>query len=448
MKKFLPLLLVFAFFIQSAIAQKDANTLSASDQIHEQKMRDDPNYKKNYEEYRVILQEFLKKNPKGGRIAATLITIPIAVHVMNTGGAVGSPYNPSDAAINNMITFLNQGFKNTIASACGVDIEVQFALAQRKPDCSAYSGTVGIDRYNLGADATLGTQYIADGVRYYSSVGITETQLKSSFGNASNFDPSSYMNLWIVNKMNGVDGPSANVPYVSGFGAFPGSNAATDGMVMLANEVGTATINANTSRTLIHEVGHYLGLRHTFMGSTEGQSTCPATTAGGCAVDGDGICDTESYFLPNNGMGKITFSCTPPAINPCTMVAFSTNAGGCSVLNNFMSYADNSCLRMFTDGQKAIMRGTLNTARVGLISSLALTAPATTTPSCVVTAPNGVGTNYYFGIQNVTLNGVTTLNYSSQVSFGEGTNYVDHTCTQAAKVYLGETYPISIENSV
>ena len=442
MKKFLPLLLLFTFFIQSAIAQKDATTLSASDQIHTQKMKDDPDYKQNYEAYRATLQEFLRKNPKGGRIAATLITIPIAVHVMNTGGAVGSPYNPSDAAINNMITFLNQGFKNTIASACGVDIEVQFALAQRKPDCSAYSGTAGIDRYNLGSDAILGTQYTAFGVK---GSGITDTQMKGSFGGISNFDPSSYMNLWIVNKIDGTDGTGGG-SYVSGYGAFPGGNAATDGMVMLANEVGTATINANTSRTLIHEVGHYLGLRHTFAADpTTGDPifTCPPNTS--CSTQGDNVCDTEPYFLPNTS-GTIDFTCNGSSTNPCTIATFSANASGCTVLNNFMSYAYNPCLKMFTDGQKAIMRGTLNTARSGLVNSFALTPPTTAPPAaCTVTAPNGTGTGNYFGLTNFTLSGVTTINNSSGYSKSDGNFYIDHACTQEAKVYLGQTYPISVD---
>jgi hypothetical protein len=348
-------------------------------------------------------------------------------------------YNPTTAEINNMIVHLNQGFRNTILNACGVDIEVQFQLAVRKPDCTA---TTGIDTDNMSGNAT----YVANGVQSSSSgVGISDASLKA----VHQFDPSSYINIWIVNKINGVDGYSGSGSYVAGYATPPNGTPTLDGIVMLAKEVRSFTpIDNNSSRTLIHEMGHYLNLFHTFQGdgsllSTFVANQCPPNTS--CTTQGDQVCDTEPYFLPNDGTA-ITFSCTAPASNPCTMMPFVSNASGCTVLNNYMGYAFNNCQRMFTDEQKTRMRATINTVRAGLLSSLALT-PAATPPAagCAVIATNGVGTGNYYGITNVSLNG---LNFTSGYSKQDGANYVDRTCTQRATVVAGSTYTISIDGGL
>ena len=431
-------LLTSLFLILSiqVYAQKteEAGRICNTSKMHDALLKSDSEYAARVAENEKKLQEYIKKNPNGRTSAtqAPLLTLPLMIHIMDPDGS--ALYNPTTADINNMVTFLNQGFRNTIANACGLDIEVQFQLAVRKPDCTAMTG---INTYNLSGNAT----YVSGGV---GVGGISDVSLKA----IQQFDPSSYINIWIVNKIDGVDGNGGGA-YTAGYSSLPEQNPKTDGIVILAKEVRSSTpISASTSRTLIHEMGHYLGLYHTFEGDGSlanpfVANQCPSNA--NCAVNGDKICDTEPLYLPNNGTA-ITFSCTVPASNPCTMAPFVANSGSCTVLNNYMGYAFNSCQRMFTDGQKTRMRAVINTPRAGLLSSLALT-PAAAAPvaACVPAAPNGTGTGNFFGILNVTL---SDMNHTSSYTLQDGATYIDRTCTQRASVVAGSTYTISIDGGV
>ncbi len=431
------LLLFFIFSIHVSAQKKgeeEVGRLCGTSRIYDALLKADPEFAARMAENEKALQAYIKAHPNGRPSAtqAPVLTLPLMVHVMAPDGSAA--YNPTTADINSMIIHLNQGFRNTIQNACGLDIEVQFQLAVRKPDCTA---TTGIDTHDMSGDAA----YVAGGVKF-STTGISDAALKA----LHQFDPASYINIWIVNKIDGVDGTAPGSAYVAGYATPPGQAATSDGVVMLAKEVRSFNPISNfSSRTLIHEIGHYLGLPHTFQGDGSLLPTgfvanqCPATTAGGCSVDGDMICDTEPYYLPNDGT-KITFSCAAPAINPCTSLPFVANASSCTVLNNYMGYASNDCQRMFTDGQKTRMRAVLNTQRAGLLSSLALTAAAAGPPAaCTPTAPNGLGTA--FGTSNVTFNG---LNISSYTSSADGTTYTDRSCLQKSAVVAGTSYPISI----
>ena len=81
--------------------------------------------------------------------ATVVITIPVVVHVIHNGGAVGTAENISNEQIQSQITVLNQDYRrqeNTNGyntNAVGADIEVEFCLAQRDPSGLASNG---IDR--------------------------------------------------------------------------------------------------------------------------------------------------------------------------------------------------------------------------------------------------------------------------------------------------------------
>jgi Pregnancy-associated plasma protein-A len=90
-------------------------------------------------------------------------------------------------------------------------------------------------------------------------------------------------------------------------------------------------------QTLVHEVGHWLGLDHTFNGWDE---TAPS---GGCVPPGDGIADTPAEAKPH-------FDCDDPARDSCP------NDPGVDPMYNFMSYSPDKCLKEFTAGQLAAMR--------------------------------------------------------------------------------------------
>jgi hypothetical protein len=124
-----------------------------------------------------------------------------------------------------------------------------------------------------------------------------------------------------------------------GYATFPASEAGgvEDGVVMLWTAVGRdAPIGPpyDQGRTLTHEVGHYLGLYHTF------QDGC----AGGSQYDnGDLIADTVREQQPH-------FGCSPGA---------SACGGGSNPIDNYMDYSDDTCMDHFSVEQSNRIRCSL-----------------------------------------------------------------------------------------
>lgn len=245
-------------------------------------------------------------------------TIPVVVHVIHNGEAIGVGANISDAQVISQIQVLNEDFRRIIGSRgfntnpSGADVEVEFCLAKQTPDGCV---TNGIDRVDMSA---ISTSWGGSG-----ATSNTNTILKPS----TTWDASQYMNMWSVNFSDGS---------LLGFAQFPGGPANTDGVVSNytyfgSNDAAGVTIPGafNLGRTMTHEVGHYLGLYHTFQG--------------GCTGSGDFCTDTPAVASPN-------FGC--PTIDSCA-------GGGVDMVANYMDYTDDSCMNVFTNNQKARVIATL-----------------------------------------------------------------------------------------
>jgi hypothetical protein len=322
-----------------------AQQLCGTDDIHHQLLKQDPTYKARVQKNDEYTLEFIKTHPLQpvqNDAATALYTIPVVVHVVHTGGAVGSLYNPSDAQIESAITYLNQVYDGTAVGMTGGvgDIQIQFVLAKRDPNCNP---TNGIDRVNASGNAS----YVANGVNRNNTNGINDLSLK----NLSRWNATQYYNIWLVNKIDGTDGTSGQ--FTAGYAYYPGAGTQLDGAVMLATQMKPA------NKVLPHEMGHALNVLHPFEGSS-GAGVCPTNT--NCSLNGDRVCDTDPISY-NSTNGTTNFSCRT-GTNPCTDMPYSINTE-----NNIMNYTN--CFTLFTAGQKARMLAAMTLSdRASLANSL------------------------------------------------------------------------------
>jgi hypothetical protein len=375
MKKLLTLLAVACFCIaHSSFGQTPP---CGFDHIHKKLMAEDPAYARTMSRNDESIQRYIAAHPelrnKTNRLTAPLFTIPVVVHVVHTGGPIGSAYNPSDAQIFGAIDYLNQVYAGTYPGTQGVgEIQIQFALAQRDPNCNP---TNGIDRVNGSGIAN----YTLNGVNVLNSTGASELSVK----NLSRWNTANYYNIWVVHKIDGNDGTGQ---FIAGFAYFPGSSSLLDGTMMLAATMVTG------EKTLPHEIGHALNLYHPFEGSLDA-SICPANA--NCATQGDRICDTDPISFNQTG-GNVNFSCRT---GPNVCVAGSPNHNN-NTEHNYMNYT--ICYDLFTADQKARMLAAMT---LPSRASLATSPGATPTYSVPVCAPK---INFELSADAVTESTVTT----------------------------------------
>jgi hypothetical protein len=211
--------------------------------------------------------------------------------------------------------------------------------------------------------------------------------------------------------------PFPGTSYLAGFAYFPGAGA-VDGAYMLAYTARSG------QTTMPHEIGHAMGLYHTFEGGND--SICP--TNSNCAVDGDKVCDTE----PVKNLLSVFPCATNAATNSCTGALYNNGQ------KNIMGYG--SCLDRFTAGQRSRAVLQLRTMRGGLASSVATLVPGVpaTTATCVPTILNP-GNAFNIGPCNVSL---STLAYTS--SGYSGAVYTDHSCLLQTVLDPSTSYTLSV----
>lgn len=256
-----------------------------------------------------------------------IITIPVVVHVIHNGQAVGVAPNITDSQVQSQITVMNNDFRRLAGTpgfntnAVGVDTQIQFALAQQDPNGNP---TNGINRVNLCQASW--------------STGAIDSTVKPT----TIWDPALYLNMWSVNFSDSSLLGYAQFPDASGLGGLntSGGPANSDGVVANYSTFGSINYNDgsfllnppyNEGRTMTHEVGHWIGLRHIW-----GDANC-----------GNDFCaDTPTAHSAN-------FGC--PTVVNC-------DANGNEMVQNYMDYSDDSCMNIYTQNQKDRMIVIMNNA--------------------------------------------------------------------------------------
>lgn len=272
--------------------------------------------------------------------AGTLIKIPVVVHVVYKTDA----QNISDAQIKTQIDALNRDFRrlnadtvNTPArfKALSADVQIEFALATADP---AGRATTGIVRKKTN----VGFWTYDDKIKY------------SKQGGDDAWDAKSYLNMWV-----------GNLSGLQAYTSVLGCKAELDGVVVCSNVFGTMNVlgQFNMGRTVVHEVGHWLGLKHIW-----GDTYC-----------GDDLIDDTPK------QGNFTSGCPNGFLSSCDNGALG------DMYMNYMDYTNDACLNLFTQGQKNRMRSMFNEGgpRNSLLSSKGLNQPWTTEAPVVVETPAG-----------------------------------------------------------
>ena len=267
-------------------------------------------------------------NPLPDYDSTILYEIPIVFHVIQNGSC--SQGDISDALIESQVEILNEDFLAIFGTngENGTDVQVQFKLADVDPQGNP---TNGITR------SCNGTWWNDNG----------------SYWNDLAWDPDRYLNVY-----------TNNTPFLGYVPFLPADNGGnnvgitSDRVVVTWSAVGrNAPIGPpyNQGRTLTHEVGHYLGLEHTFW--VDG--LCNSNTPPGCYTNGDLICDTNNEQNSHFGCPN-TSSCGTP-----------------DPIDNYMNYTDDLCMEMFTPEQSKRMRCSLENYRVDVYSVVGGADPLT-----------------------------------------------------------------------
>ena len=324
-----------SFFSQNSISKKiDLSNCRDGESVeycktHKlmNKLKEDPEFVREYNASQIVLKK-IENQIANGNQNRVIYTIPLVFHVLHNGG----PENISRAQIEDAVALLNRDYRLQNADANNVqsvfagmpaDIEIEFQLATKAPNGQCFSGITRTQSplTNSGANGQNQVSAIIAGNDVFNG----------------SWPGNKYLNIMVVNDADGAAGYTTNPNNWSG-------TSMNNGIWVLHDYVGSiGTSDTYSSRTLTHEVGHWLNLDHLW-----GNNNNPGN-ASSCSQD-DAVDDTPRCI-------GVT-SCNLNS-NTCSNDA-ADGYWTSDVIDNVENYMEYSyCNKMFTNGQKNRMRAAL-----------------------------------------------------------------------------------------
>jgi hypothetical protein len=267
----------------------------------------------------------------------SILYLPVVVHVVHNRESIGEGANLSRERIERQIEILNEDFRRKEGTkgynnhADGADAKIEFILARSTPDAEPFNGIHRIDA---------------------SKVAVEDLGYSQNFyAQYAYWDPEQYINIWTTPLpleteclvLGSATGPFTDLPGTDLL-SIPREGDA-EGILINSIHFGESEIDchAKYGRTLTHEMGHFLGLLHTWGArDCELNDYCDDTPA------------VDDYVYGRN--------------------AFLGCKGETIMIGNYMNYSEDEVMNIFTNDQVARMHYVLNhhKGRNALLTSQAL----------------------------------------------------------------------------
>lgn len=303
MKIRLGLVLLIAICTKQLTAQQRCSSFA----YQQTQLLKDPSLQNNINAIEAFTQNSIKNshNTLARLDGGFVIRIPVVVHILYHDPS----QDISDSRVMEQINALNRDYRRLNADtvktpscfrAVAADCNIEFQLATSDP---LQRSTTGIIR-----KYTPMTSWDEDDKMKFSA----------SYGDDA-WDSKSYLNIWVC-----------NINSVLGYSSFVGGPANVDGVVISTGAFGQSNTIASydKGRTAVHEIGHWLNLKHLW-----GDTDC----------GDDSVADTPKQ-------STYTVGC------PSGIRVSCNNGPNGNMYMDYMDFTYDDCMNMFTLGQKDRMR--------------------------------------------------------------------------------------------